>query len=320
MKLLTYSVQGKQHVGVYLGGATIADLHSAAAEFPASMQSLIAQWDAWRDELPALVERAERRSIADVQLEAPIPEPMRDILCVGKNYADHVNEVKALGYGSIPSHPIVFSKATTTINRPEGLVDISADPTETTDYEGELAVIIGKGGRYIDERDARDHVFGYTLINDVSSRDLQGRHVQWFLGKSIDGYAPMGPVIVTEEEAGAIRDWRLQTRVNGELRQDAAINQMIFSVPEIIATVSRYVTLMPGDIIATGTPSGVGAGHEPPVYLKPGDEVVVSCEAIGSCARGLCECDVFGLVTLMTRKGPDDRAFLRYRAILKSTV
>ncbi|MDG4867862.1 fumarylacetoacetate hydrolase family protein [Guyparkeria sp. 1SP6A2] len=281
MKLLTYSVQGKQHVGVYLGGATIADLHSAAAAFPASMQGLIEQWDVWCDELPALVERAERRSFADVQIEAPIPEPRRDLFCVGKNYADHVNEVKALGYGAIPSHPIVFSKATTTINRPGGAVDLSADATETTDYEGELAVIIGKGGRYIDERDAREHVFGYTLINDVSSRDLQGRHVQWFLGKSIDGYAPMGPVIVTEAEAGAIRDWRLQTHVNDELRQDAQLDQMIFSVPEIIATISRYVTLQPGDIIATGTPSGVGAGHEPSVYLKPGDEVVVSCEAIG---------------------------------------
>ncbi|WP_322522356.1 fumarylacetoacetate hydrolase family protein [Guyparkeria halophila] len=281
MKLLTYSIDGESRVGAWWDSASIVELSVAASEFPDSMLGLIQEWGAWKDRLPELIEQGPRRSLSDVRLEAPIPVPPRDILCVGKNYADHVNEVKALGYGSIPSHPIVFSKATTTINRPEGLVDISADPTETTDYEGELAVIIGEGGRYIDERDARDHVFGYTLINDVSSRDLQGRHVQWFLGKSIDGYAPMGPVVVTEGEAGAIRDWQLQTHVNGELRQDAAISQMIFSVSEIIATVSRYVTLMPGDIIATGTPSGVGAGHEPPVYLKPGDEVVVSCEVIG---------------------------------------
>ncbi|MBN2871983.1 MAG: fumarylacetoacetate hydrolase family protein [Halothiobacillaceae bacterium] len=219
--------------------------------------------------------------MADVRLEAPIGDLPRDIFCVGKNYADHVNEVKALGYGSIPSHPIVFSKATTTINRPDGLVDISADPTETTDYEGELAVVIGTGGRHIDERDARAHVFGYTLINDVSARDLQGRHVQWFLAKSIDGYAPMGPAIVTEAHARNLRDWRLRTHVNGELRQDAKLDQMIFSVPEIIATISRYVTLHPGDVIATGTPAGVGAGHEPPIYLKPGDEVRVSVEQIG---------------------------------------
>ncbi|RRQ20140.1 FAA hydrolase family protein [Guyparkeria sp. SCN-R1] len=281
MKLLTYSIDGEFRVGAWWDSASIVEVSVAATEFPDSMLGLIKEWDAWKDRLPELIEQGPRRSLSDLRLEAPIPVPPRDILCVGKNYADHVNEVKALGYGSIPSHPIVFSKATTTINRPGGLVDISADPTETTDYEGELAVIIGEGGRYIDERDARDHVFGYTLINDVSSRDLQGRHVQWFLGKSIDGYAPMGPVIVTEDEAGAIRDWQLQTHVNGELRQDAAISQMIFSVPEIIATVSRYVTLMPGDIIATGTPSGVGAGHEPPVYLKPGDEVLVSCQPIG---------------------------------------
>jgi len=245
------------------------------------MRTLIERWDEWRDHLPDLIERASRRSLGEVRLEAPIPVPSRDIFCVGKNYADHVNEVKALGYGSIPTHPIVFSKATTTVNRPDATVDISADPTDTTDYEGELAVIIGKGGRYIDERDARNHVFGYTLINDVSSRDLQGRHVQWFLGKSIDGYAPMGPWILIEDAERPIRDWRLQTHVNGELRQDATLNQMIFSVPEIIATISRYVTLCPGDIIATGTPSGVGAGHEPPVYLRSGDEVMVSIEEIG---------------------------------------
>jgi len=281
MKLLTYSIQGERRLGASLGGATIAELTGAAEGFPETMLGLVQRWETWESRLADLVERAPRRSMADVRIEAPILSPPRDILCVGKNYRDHVNEVKALGYGSIPSHPIVFTKATTTINRPDGLVDLSADPTETTDYEGELAVIIGKGGRYIDERDAREHVFGYTLINDVSSRDLQGRHVQWFLGKSIDGYAPMGPVVVTESAAGNIRDWRLQTRVNGEVRQDATISQMIFSVPEIVSTISRYVTLQPGDIIATGTPSGVGAGNEPPVYLRPGDEVRVSIDAIG---------------------------------------
>ena len=281
MKLLTYSIQDDFRIGAAVGGSTIAELTGTVDGFPDTMLGLVQAWDRWEARLPELIERAPRRSMADVRLEAPIVAPPRDIFCVGKNYADHVNEVKALGYGSIPSHPIVFSKATTTVNRPDGLVDLSADPTETTDYEGELAVIIGKGGRYIDEREAREHVFGYTLINDVSSRDLQGRHVQWFLGKSIDGYAPMGPVVVTEPTAGNIRDWRLQTRVNGEIRQDASISQMIFSVPEIIATISRYVTLQPGDVIATGTPSGVGAGHEPPVYLKPGDEVRVSIEAIG---------------------------------------
>ena len=281
MKLLTYSIDGQYFVGAWSGGASVAELSSAAKGFPRSMRALIEHWDEWRDRLPDMVERASRRSMGELRLEAPIPVPTRDIFCVGKNYADHVNEVKALGYGSIPTHPIVFSKATTTVNRPDATVDISADPTDTTDYEGELAVIIGKGGRYIDERDARGHVFGYTLINDVSSRDLQGRHVQWFLGKSIDGYAPMGPVILTEDPERPIRDWRLQTHVNGELRQDATLDQMIFSVPEIIATISRYVTLMPGDIIATGTPSGVGAGHEPPVYLHSGDEVRVSIDAIG---------------------------------------
>jgi 2-keto-4-pentenoate hydratase/2-oxohepta-3-ene-1,7-dioic acid hydratase in catechol pathway len=281
VKLLTYSIDGEPFVGVEAGGGSVADPSSVAEDFPRSMRDLIEQWDAWREQLPGLVERASRRSPDEIRLEAPIPDPPRNILCVGKNYADHVNEVQALGYGSIPSHPIVFTKATTTVNRPDATVDISADPTDTTDYEGELAVIVGRGGRGIDERDARGHVFGYTLINDLSSRELQGRHGQWFLGKSLDGYAPMGPAIRLADPECRIRDWRLQTRVNGQLRQDAAISQMIFSVPEIIATISRYVTLCPGDIIATGTPSGVGAGQQPPVYLRPGDEVQVSIEAIG---------------------------------------
>lgn len=281
MRLLTYSNQGESCLGALVDGESIAELTGIADGFPDSMLKLVQYWDAWKEEMPSLIERAPRRLMSEVQIEAPIPDPPRDILCVGKNYRDHVNEVKALGYGSIPSHPIVFSKATTTINRSGGVVDLSADPTDTTDYEGELVVIIGKGGRYIDERDAREHIFGYTLINDVSSRNLQARHVQWFLGKSIDGYGPMGPAVITEAAAGDIRDWRLQTRVNGELRQDASISEMIFTVPEIIAAISRYMTLLPGDMIATGSPSGVGAGQEPPDYLKAGDEVCVSIDAIG---------------------------------------
>ncbi|HHQ69086.1 MAG TPA: fumarylacetoacetate hydrolase family protein, partial [Halothiobacillaceae bacterium] len=170
----------------------------------------------------------------------------------------------------------------TTVNHPEATIDTRKDPTGTTDYEGELAVIIGEGGRNIPKEQALYAVFGYTLINDVSSRALQRRHGQWFLGKSLDGYAPMGPAIVTADEISDVSALRIETRVNGELRQNAQVSNMIFDIADIIATISQYISLHPGDIIATGTPAGVGAGQNPPQYLGNHDEVTISVDEIGT--------------------------------------
>jgi 2-keto-4-pentenoate hydratase/2-oxohepta-3-ene-1,7-dioic acid hydratase in catechol pathway len=156
------------------------------------------------------------------------------------------------------------------------------DYTNSTDYEGELTVVIGTGGRNIGEKDAYDHVYGYTIVNDVTARTLQSQHKQWFLGKSPDGYCPMGPCIVTADDIDDVTQLRLLTKVNGEVRQDAYVSQLIFDIPTLIATLSRVMTLEPGDLIATGTCAGVGIGFDPPRFLKPGDTVAVTIEPIGT--------------------------------------
>jgi 2-keto-4-pentenoate hydratase/2-oxohepta-3-ene-1,7-dioic acid hydratase in catechol pathway len=199
-------------------------------------------------------------------------------MCVGKNYHEHAREFGTSGFDSsvaangdtIPTDPIIFTKVPEsviadgeTIRYPEGICD-------ALDYEGELAVVIGRGGRGIRKADALAHVFGYTIVNDVTARDWQGRHKQWFLGKSFDTFCPMGPWIVTADEV-EVTNLRLRTWVNDELRQDASTRDLIFDVPTLIETISAGITLFPGDVIATGTPVGVGLGFKPPKYLQPGD-------------------------------------------------
>ncbi|HKJ07492.1 MAG TPA: fumarylacetoacetate hydrolase family protein, partial [Gammaproteobacteria bacterium] len=219
-------------------------------------------------------------------LLAPIPRPPRNIFCVGKNYRDHVQEVRAIatrgdGQG-LPEVPIFFTKATSAVIGPGQPIPTRLDPTDTTDYEGELAVVIGRGGRDIAAADAWDHIYGFTIINDATSRGLQFRHQQWFLGKSLDGFCPMGPVIVTADEVADVTALCVQTRVNGELRQDGRLDQLIFDIPTLVQTLAATMTLEPGDIIATGTPAGVGMGFEPPRYLRGGDEVAITIEPIGT--------------------------------------
>jgi 2-keto-4-pentenoate hydratase/2-oxohepta-3-ene-1,7-dioic acid hydratase in catechol pathway len=178
--------------------------------------------------------------------------------------------------------PVIFTKATTSVIGPHDPIPAHLDPTSSVDYEGELTVVIGKGGRGIRAQDAFEHVFGYTIINDVTARTLQHRHKQWFLGKSLDGFCPMGPAVVTRDEVPDVRALQLLTRVNGELRQDAPVADLIFDIPTLIATISLGTTLLPGDLIATGTAAGVGIGFDPPRYLKAGDEVAVTIEPIGT--------------------------------------
>jgi 2-keto-4-pentenoate hydratase/2-oxohepta-3-ene-1,7-dioic acid hydratase in catechol pathway len=229
-------------------------------------------------EIPAA--EGEGIALADVTLLAPIPRPGRNIFCVGKNYRDHVAEMAAGAADAPPEHPILFSKVPQSVIAPGAAIRIPTGVSEAIDYEAELAVVIGREGRGIAEADAWDHIFGYTILNDVTARDLQRRHVQWLIGKSLDTFCPMGPWIVTADALDATR-LDVALWVNGEQRQKANTADLIFDIPTIIATLSAGITLYPGDIIATGTPAGVGAGFKPPRFLKSGDEVAIEIGGIG---------------------------------------
>ncbi len=223
-------------------------------------------------------------SLSDVQLAAPIPRPRKNIVCLGQNYAEHAKEsAEARGREAAELEaPIFFTKAPTTVNSPYGKIVIDPSVSVEIDWEAELAVIIGKGGKNIREEEALSHVFGYTVLNDVSARDLQWRHKQYFKGKSIDGYCPMGPWIVTANEIADPQELTVRLRVNGVTKQDGNTHMMIFPVHTIIAVLSQGMTLEPGDIIATGTPSGVGFARKPPEFLKAGDVMETEIEGIGT--------------------------------------
>ena len=214
--------------------------------------------------------------------------PHRNIFCVGKNYAEHAAEFAASGFDAtgsadgqhLPEYPVVFTKPAATVIATGDPIDPHTDITSALDYEGEIGVIIGKRASKVSKADALDYVWGYTLINDMTARDLQRDHKQWFIGKSLDTFCPLGPWAVTADEVD-ITNLQLQTRVNGELRQDTNTALLIFDVPTIIETLSAGITLEPGDVIATGTPVGVGIGFDPPKYLQPGDEVRVTATGLG---------------------------------------
>jgi 2-keto-4-pentenoate hydratase/2-oxohepta-3-ene-1,7-dioic acid hydratase in catechol pathway len=228
----------------------------------------------------------QTQSAKSLQIMAPITRPRRNIFCVGKNYHEHAKEFTNSGFdsgaasGAIPDSPIVFSKVPETVIGPGDPVVFDPEISEAIDYEGELAVIIGKCGRRIRRDQAMDHVWGYTIVNDVTARDVQSRMKQWLVGKSFDSFCPMGPYAVTADEID-LSDTVLRTWVNGELRQEANTRDLIFDVPTIIETISAGVTLKPGDIIATGTPAGVGIGFKPPKYLRDGDVVTIEISGIG---------------------------------------
>jgi len=283
MRLVTFQTGTARHLGV-LDGDQVADLTAADAGLPLDMVDLIADWSPHRVEAAAA--RAPRLPVGHVRLLAPL-RVRKNIIAVGRNYRDHAKEFSDSGFDAsekqmIPDSPVVFTKAPTSVVGPGDAIVLANDPTGTTDYEGEMAVVIGSTCRKATMENALDHVFGWTIVNDVTARDLQKRHVQWFIGKSPDTFSPMGPCITTRDELPDIRQSWMRTTVNGEQRQHAPISALIFDVPTLIVTLSEVMTLEPGDVIATGTGLGVGIGFDPPRYLEDGDVVDVSIDGIGT--------------------------------------
>ncbi|CAN1541040.1 MhpD 2-keto-4-pentenoate hydratase/2-oxohepta-3-ene-1,7-dioic acid hydratase (catechol pathway) [Burkholderiaceae bacterium] len=283
MRIATYRYQDQRHVGqVSADGQTVT-----AFDVPAD----VAQHGALRlietlmagGTLPALSSQAV--AVADVKLEAPIPLPRRNIWCVGRNYHEHAKELSTSVFKDSNTNtqawPIVFTKVPECVVGPfDDVMLPGAAVSDQIDYESELAVIIGQGGKNIAAADAMKHIFGYTIVNDVTARDVQMRHQQWDMGKSFDTFCPMGPWLVTADELDGTKT-RVRGIINGEQRQDGPTENMIFDIPTLIETISRGITLYPGDIIATGTPAGVGMGLKPPRYLKAGDVVRVEIDGIG---------------------------------------
>jgi 2-keto-4-pentenoate hydratase/2-oxohepta-3-ene-1,7-dioic acid hydratase in catechol pathway len=223
------------------------------------------------------------RPLAAVKLLAPIPRPRQNIICVGLNYAAHAVE-SAVARGrepKLPEVPVFFTKAVTTVCGPEDEIPLDPRVTAQLDYEVELAFVIGPGGRDIPAAEAMRHVYGYTIVNDISARDLQNRHQQYFKGKSLDRGCPMGPCLVTADEIPDLGALGLRLRVNGATRQDSTVSDLIFKVPALIEALSLGMTLEAGTIVSTGTPSGVAMGMNPPRYLQPGDVVEAEIDQIG---------------------------------------
>jgi len=292
MKLATFLRDGRPEAGLVLaqGIVPIAGAAKASGEGMdlSSVLGIIRGGEVALDALRHLAERAERGQVqllplTKTPLLAPIPVLPRNAFCVGRNYVDHVKEGAAARSTDLklPEAPQFFTKATHTVIGPGADVRLDDKVTRRMDYEVELALVIGRGGRDIPAQAAFDHIFGYSIANDVTARDLQKRHDQWFKGKSLDTTLPFGPWIIDREEMGDPTTLELSMTVNGEERQRARVSQMIFDIPTIIASLSAGLTLEPGDVIATGTPSGVGFAMNPPQYLKGGDVMVARIDRIG---------------------------------------
>ncbi|MGX9936080.1 fumarylacetoacetate hydrolase family protein [Advenella kashmirensis] len=251
------------------------------ADFSGDMNQLVSQYAVLRERLAPLT---PGRDLAQATVLAPIPRPRRNLFCVGRNYHAHARELSDTVFRDsnkkADSWPIVFTKVPECVIGPRETVVLPGTISSQIDYEAELAIIIGTEGKNISRENALDHVFGYTIVNDVTARDIQMRHQQWDLGKSFDTFCPMGPWIVTADELDA-NNTRVRCWVNEQLRQDAFTTDLIFDLPTLIETCSRGITLYPGDIIATGTPAGVGMGMTPPQYLRSADVVRIQIDGIG---------------------------------------
>lgn len=284
MKIAAYLDQGRPAVGI-----VSSDLLSVLPlELPAADQArgalVVVELMAAGKPMPRT---GAPVAMGAIQLIAPLPRPRRNLFCVGKNYHAHAREFAGSGFdssaksgGEIPTAPIIFTKVPECVIGPGEAIVIPAGVSTAIDYEAELAVVIGQGGKGIKAAEAMKHVWGYTIVNDVTSRDWQSRHQQWDMGKSFDTFCPMGPWLVTADECDGTRT-QVRCWVNGELRQDASTTDLIFDIPTLIETLSAGITLYPGDVIATGTPVGVGIGFSPPKYLRAGDVVRVEIGGIG---------------------------------------
>jgi 2-keto-4-pentenoate hydratase/2-oxohepta-3-ene-1,7-dioic acid hydratase in catechol pathway len=282
VRLITCEYQGNTYLGVVQDGHAV--LPALAGEALNDMLTLIAAgpegWRRYGDSIPRLGTGC-RIPLERVRLLAPILRPRKNILCLGLNYADHAAESSAARgrAAAAPEHMVVFTKAVTSVTGPGDDIPYDSAVTAQLDWEVELAVVIGLPGRHIAEAQALRHVFGYTVVNDLSARDLQFRHKQYFLGKSLDHGCPMGPWIVTADKVPDPQALDLRCWVNGRLKQEGNTGQQIFPIAATIATLSRSMSLEAGDVIATGTPAGVGFARTPPEFLRPGD--LVECEVAG---------------------------------------
>ncbi|MGE6630921.1 fumarylacetoacetate hydrolase family protein [Bacillus sp. NPDC077027] len=295
MKFFTGEINNRLFTGVVIDDERVMDLKRAEAKLfeletlPDSLSDCVKIGDKFVDHVKQLLDWAEKKEedrgfyiypLSDVKLHAPIPKPIKNVMCVGKNYKDHVMEMGSAA--DIPENVMIFTKAPTSVIGHEADIELHAGVTNELDYEGELAVVIGKTAKNIQPEEVKDHLFGYTIINDITARDLQKKHKQFFIAKSLDTSCPMGPYLVHKSQIENHDALHVETKINGEIRQSAGTDLMIFSIEEIVSTLSKGMTLEAGDIIATGTPSGVGKGFEPPKFLKSGDQIDVTIEPIGT--------------------------------------
>ena len=282
MRIATFRHHGRTQVGLLApDGLT---LHALGLPADAASHGALTLIETAAAGLPLPAAVGPAIALAEVQLIAPLPRPRRNLFCVGRNYHAHAKELRDSVFKAnnpdAQAWPIVFTKVPECVVGPDADVRLPGAISGQIDYEAELPLVIGKGGRNIARADAMAHVFGYTIVNDVTARDVQMRHQQWDLGKSFDTFCPMGPWIVTADAFDAAAT-RVRCWVNGELRQDARTADLIFDIPTLIETCSRGITLLPGDILATGTPAGVGMGLKPPQWLKAGDVVRIEIDGIG---------------------------------------
>jgi 2-keto-4-pentenoate hydratase/2-oxohepta-3-ene-1,7-dioic acid hydratase in catechol pathway len=296
MRLVTFDSGEGARLGAVAEG-TVLDLPRLAASgsgasLPETMLGLIeagpSVWDRAREVVTTASGRVgslagdTARQLSEVKLLAPIPRPPKNVFCLGVNYKAHLEESNRANDRNLePTLPVFFTKAVTSIVAPGGPIFFDEAVTVKYDWEAELGVVIGVGGRSIPREEAMSHIFGYTCFNDVSARDIQTGHLQWFKGKSLDGTCPFGPWIITADEVPHPDNLNIQCRVNGVVKQDSNTSLLINDIPAIIYYLSQGLTLEPADLISTGTPAGVGHARTPPEYLKPGDVVEVEVEGVG---------------------------------------
>ena len=296
MRLATFAAGGERRIGVVETvdpddqGERLRDVTALVGTN--DLADVIRRWQELSGPLEAEAASAPLAP-AGAQWLAPFPRPARNVFCIGKNYREHVEEVgDQTGQGGLPRRPIVFTKPPSAVIGPDAPIDPHPGVTAALDYEAELGVIIGPGGANIRESDAARHIWGYTIVNDVTARDRQRDHGQWFLGKGLDTFCPMGPWAASAEEVDPAGQGRPEVTVrcwvNGELRQGASTRDLIFDIPQLIATLSAGLTLEPGDVISTGTPAGVGIGFDPPRLLRPGDVVEVAIDGLGRLRNQVC--------------------------------